>query len=349
MQLVSGGHTAVSVNGFVSNFFANGRGLRQGDPASPVLFNFVADAFSCMLSRAARCGHIAPVVSHLLPEGVSHLQYADDTIILVEMDDTCIANLKFILFSFEAVSGLKINFAKSEVLVTGVDEAEALQVARLLNCSLGSFPFKYLGLPISPGVLHAKDFALAVAKVGNRVLPWRGRYNTNAGKVSLINSCLSSLPMFLMGFYLLTDGVHAGFDKHRGAFYCNYMDNKRKYRLVKWHHMCKPKNRGGLGIINTRVMNICLLIKWWWKILTSGADSLWFSILKAKYFPHSNPMFATARRGSQFWKSLVKVRHIFLEHVKFNVGNGMAVRFWLDWWSGDALLAEFSGFVLLLS
>ena len=166
MQLVSGGHTAVLVNGFISNFFANGRGLCQGDPASLVLFNFVADAFSCMLSRAARCGHIAPVVSHLLPEGVSHLQYADDTIILVELDDTCIANLKFILLCFEAVSGLKINFAKSEVLVTGVDEAEALRVARLLNCSLGSFPFKYLGLPISPGAHLAKDFAPVVAKVG---------------------------------------------------------------------------------------------------------------------------------------------------------------------------------------
>ena len=93
MQLVTGGHTTVSMNGHISNFFANGRGLRQGDPASPVLFNFVADAFSCILTRAAQCGHISPVVSHLIPEGVSHLQYADDTIIMVELDDACIANL----------------------------------------------------------------------------------------------------------------------------------------------------------------------------------------------------------------------------------------------------------------
>lgn len=161
----------------------------------------------------------------------------------------------------------------------------------------------------------------------------------NAGKVALINSCLSSLPMFLMGFYRLTDGVHAGFDKHRGGFYWNSVDNKRKYRLVKWQLMCKPKNLGGLGIINTRVMNIYLLVKWWWKIMMVGADVLWSSILKAKYYPNSNPMFAPGRRGSQFWKALVKVRPIFLEHVKFCVGNGSAVRFWLDWWSGDAPLA----------
>lgn len=71
MQLVSGGHTAVSVNGYVSKYFANDRGLRQGDPASPILFNFVADALSCMLDRAASAGHISPVISHLLPLGLT--------------------------------------------------------------------------------------------------------------------------------------------------------------------------------------------------------------------------------------------------------------------------------------
>ena len=173
-------------------------------------------------------------------------------------------------------------------------------MVRLLNCNLGSFPFKYMGLPISPDLLHSKEFAPAIYKVGNRVLPWHGRYNTNAGKVALINACLSSLPMFLMGFYLLSAGIHAGFDKHRGAFYWNAADNKRKSRLVKWKLMCRPKNLWGLGIINTMVMNKCLLIKWWWKIISSGAGSLWYSILKAKDFPHSSLMFEVARRGSQF-------------------------------------------------
>lgn len=150
---------------------------------------------------------------------MTHLQYADDTIIMVELNDACLAHLKFILLRFEAMTVLKINFAKNEVIVTGVDESKAVRVAHLLNCKLGSFPFRYLGLPISPDVLHAKEFAPVVTKVGNKVLPWPGRYNSNAGKVALVNACLSSLPMFLMGFYLLSVGTHAGFDKHRGAFY----------------------------------------------------------------------------------------------------------------------------------
>lgn len=150
MQFVSGGHTVVAVNGNVSTFFANGRGLRQGDLFSPILFNFVADALSCILSCPARAGHITPVSSHIIPEGITHLQYADDTIIMVELNEHSITNLKFLLLCFEALSGLKINFSKSEVLVTGVPTSEAVRVSQLLNCQLGTFPFKYLGLPIAP-------------------------------------------------------------------------------------------------------------------------------------------------------------------------------------------------------
>ena len=73
--------------------------------------------------------------------------------------------------------------------------------------------------------------------------------------------------------------------------------------------------------------------------MTSGAYSLWFPTLKAKYFPHSSPMFAPARGGSQFWKDLVRVRPLFLENVKFVVGDGSPVRFWLDLWCGDSSLS----------
>lgn len=306
MQLVSGGHSAVAVNGQISNFFDNGRGLRQGDPASPLLFNFVADALSHILSRAATAGHIMPFSSHLIPNGITHLQYADHTIIMVELNEDNLTNLKFLLLCFEALSGLKINFSKSKVIVTGVLDSEAQRVAHLLNCSLGSYPLKYLGLPISPLKLLAKDFAPTVTKVGNRVLPRRVRYNFHAGKVALTNACLSSLPMFLMGFYLLSGGIHASFDKHRGAFYWNSSDNKHKYRMVKWDLICRPKSMGGLGIINTLVMNKCLMIKWWWKIMFLEERPTWLSLLKAKYFPSSSPMFPPPLVALSFGTSSLK-------------------------------------------
>jgi hypothetical protein len=69
MQLVVGGKTAININGEVGPYFRNARGVRQGDPLSPVLFDFMVDALAAMLARANEAGHIQGLVSHLIPGG----------------------------------------------------------------------------------------------------------------------------------------------------------------------------------------------------------------------------------------------------------------------------------------
>jgi hypothetical protein len=120
MQLVSSGQTAITINGEVGPYFRNKRGVRQGDPLSLLLFDFVVDALDAILVRAREAGHIQGVVPHLIPGGVTHLQYADDTMIMIQNSEEGVRNLKFILICFEMLSGLKINFHKSEVIVMGV-------------------------------------------------------------------------------------------------------------------------------------------------------------------------------------------------------------------------------------
>jgi hypothetical protein len=149
LQLVTGVHTAISINGEVGPSFRNKRGLRQGDPLSPLLFNFMAEALSVMLTKASEAGHIAGVVPHLIPGGISHLQYADDTLIFVQYNEQHISNLKFLLMCFEEMSRLKINYHKSEVMFMGQSPVIMQRVADMLNCKLGEFSFVYLGLPIS--------------------------------------------------------------------------------------------------------------------------------------------------------------------------------------------------------
>jgi hypothetical protein len=67
MQLVSGGQTAVNINGEIGPFLCNARGVRQGDQLSPILFNFMVDAPAAMLSRAKEAAHVLGVVRHLIP------------------------------------------------------------------------------------------------------------------------------------------------------------------------------------------------------------------------------------------------------------------------------------------
>lgn len=292
MQLVSGGQTAVSVNGEVGKYFRNKRGLRQGDPLLPLLFNFVADALTTMLEKARAAGHIKGVVDHLIPGGVTQLQYADDTMLLFEPTHHSIATVKLLLLCFEIMSGLKINFQKCGVVTLGLDAQESQRVADLLNCKLGGFPIKYLGLPISNKKLSILEWEPLYGKVASRVCPWRGRFMSSGARLILTNSSLSSLPLFTMGMFLLADGVDAKLDTPRSKFFWEGARIKRKYHLVKWAAVCRPKNQGGLGILNSKLMNVSLLTKWIWK-LSQNASGLWVDLLKAKYFPNGNFFEAT--------------------------------------------------------
>ena len=79
----------------------------------------MADSLAKMLDSASVAGHMRGVVPHQIPSGVAHLQYADDTIILIQNVEQELINLKTILLCFEIISGLKINFLKSGVIVMG--------------------------------------------------------------------------------------------------------------------------------------------------------------------------------------------------------------------------------------
>lgn len=86
------------------------------------------------------------------------LQYTDDTIICPKHDLEGARNLKMLLYMFEIMAGLKINFNKSEILTINDDEGWDIIYAGIFNCQIGSFPIKYLGVPVSPSRLHVIDW-----------------------------------------------------------------------------------------------------------------------------------------------------------------------------------------------
>lgn len=86
---------------------------------SPILFNIVADMLSVLIKRAKDDGQIKGVIPHLVDDGLSILQYADDTILFMDHDLKQAKNMKLLLCVFEQLSGLKINFHKSEIFCYG--------------------------------------------------------------------------------------------------------------------------------------------------------------------------------------------------------------------------------------
>jgi hypothetical protein len=186
------------------------------------------------------------LASNLIHNGVAILQYADDTIICLEDDEGGARNMKISLYFYEIMSGLKINFTKSEVVLINGHNEKACKYAEIFNCQIGYFPIKYSGVPVSPSRLKVVDWAPLKDKNKKRLDIWKGGAMSIAGRTTLINSSLTSAFIYHMSMYFLPKTVVAELDKQRHMFFWQG-GTKRKYHLVKWEVVCKSKNKGGLG------------------------------------------------------------------------------------------------------
>jgi retron-type reverse transcriptase len=103
------------INGQIGESFVTKKGLRQGDTLSPILFNIVVDMLAILIKEQKTMGELRGVVPHLVDDGLSILQYVDDTIIFMDDNLEKAKNVKLLLCAFKQLSELKINFHKSEI------------------------------------------------------------------------------------------------------------------------------------------------------------------------------------------------------------------------------------------
>jgi hypothetical protein len=200
-KILSRGSVAVNVNNNIGHYFQTRKGVREGDPLSLILFNIVVDILAVLISGAKEDEQIKGVVPHLVDEGLSVLQYTDDTIIFMDNDLERTKSMKLLLCAFEQLSGLKINFYKSELFCYGVAKANQIEYTQIFGCNAGSFPFRYLGIPMHHRKLLYKDRKHVEERFQKRLNCWRSKMLSVGGRLVLINSILSSLPMFMLSFF----------------------------------------------------------------------------------------------------------------------------------------------------
>nr|CAD1823673.1 unnamed protein product [Ananas comosus var. bracteatus] len=203
--------TAVLVNGAAGLPFTCKRGLRQGDPLSPLLFILCTDVLFQMLHFASSA-HFLPSIG--IGDAKLHtLQFADDMLLFFDGSTRLAAVIKLILDAFSATSGLKINFQKSAIIPISLHGNQASSLACFFGCSTHGFPFKYLGLPLSPKKLHKADYLPLIEKLDNRLAGWKGLTLSRAGRLALLNSVLSSIPTFFCTAFRLPSWVINSIDK----------------------------------------------------------------------------------------------------------------------------------------
>ncbi|XP_060182970.1 uncharacterized protein LOC132612915 [Lycium barbarum] len=160
-----------------SGFFHSTKGVKQGDPLSTALFILSAEVLSRVLNFLFEDNRFRSYGMPKWSANLNHLAYADDTSLQLIMG---------ILQEYEQMSGQLINKGKisfhmhSKVANVIVQQGEAIT-----GFTRGSFPFTYLGCPITHARKRKTDYSDLIRKVKDKLAAWKGRLLSFGGNVVL--------------------------------------------------------------------------------------------------------------------------------------------------------------------
>jgi hypothetical protein len=174
--------TRILINGELSDRIWHRRGLRQGDPLSPLLFVLVMDVLPALLDAADREGVPRPIGPHL-PRFRASL-YVDDVIMFINPSQDEVAATRHILDAFGEASGLKTNFAKSTISSIRCQDTPLQPLVVKTNCQIAELPCTYLGLPLSFKRLTRAHLQPAIDTILNK-MAWN-TISSAAGRLTLL-------------------------------------------------------------------------------------------------------------------------------------------------------------------
>jgi len=115
--------------------------------------------------------------------------------------------IKVLLRSFELVSRLRINFAKSKFGAIGISHHWIENVTNYLSCKVLANPFLYLGIPIGANPRHNVIWDPIVERCERKLSKWNQRHLYFGGRVTLIKSVLNSVSIFFLSFFRVSKKV----------------------------------------------------------------------------------------------------------------------------------------------
>ncbi|KAH1122939.1 hypothetical protein J1N35_006099 [Gossypium stocksii] len=187
----------IALNEDIRTCFVPFRGLRQGDPLSPLLFLICAEGLSCLLKEARIKNEMKGAVISMGKLSITHLLFNDDCIIFGDASAEGASTVRNILTEYGLASRQQINFDKSLVYFgvnVGVEDRNV--ILNILGVRMASNPEKYLGLPMMVGRKKKWAFANYVDRFRKRIEGWSIKYLSMGGKEVFIKAVLQAIPVY---------------------------------------------------------------------------------------------------------------------------------------------------------
>ncbi|KAL0286501.1 UNVERIFIED_CONTAM: hypothetical protein Scaly_2791800 [Sesamum calycinum] len=188
------------------------------------------------------------------------LEFAYDLLLFCEARDPSIVVFQRGLELFAALSGLHVNPAKSQLILSKARHDSARLLATL-DFQEGHLPIKYLGLPLISSHLSLANCRPLLDKIDRYIQGWGGISQSFAARVHLIKSVLMALNTYWAMAFTLPKGIIKEIEKCLENFLWKGVAGTG-YLKVAWPQVCNPVDEGGLRVRDIQSLNLALMSRW---------------------------------------------------------------------------------------
>jgi len=269
-SILASAKISISINGKLHGFFSCSRGVRQGDPLSPLLFCLAEEVISRSTTKLVREGKLKLILGSRNNPVPSHILYADDIMLFCKASNSNIQALTNLFQKYAQISGQFVNPQKSFIYAGSINHHRLLNIATSTGFNIGSLPFTYLGVPIfrgKPKTIHLQPY---VDKVKTKLSSWKASLLSIAGRVQLVKSVAQSILLHCVSIYSWPVKLIKDVERWMRNFIWSGDVNQRKLVTVPWKKVCSPLNEGGLGIRSLSSINEGANLKLCWELCNSN-------------------------------------------------------------------------------